>query len=97
MARHQDEPQLRMRLLRAAINLDGERFLRILRAAGDPDERVRRQSQQSAQGRGLRVVPIAVDAVVLDVAGRDDMPRAEALEVVATLKWALTGRRSTPR
>src|SRR5882672_732437 len=55
--------------LRSTVNVERDLFLGSLRAAGNPDEVVRLQSQQPAQLLLLGVIPVAFDAVELDRPG----------------------------
>ena len=50
MSRHQDESQAWIpKLASPAVDVHGQRFLRVLRATGHPDERIWRQTQQQPQ------------------------------------------------
>src|SRR5207247_349161 len=77
--------QRRMLELRAAIDLDGQRLLRILRAAGDPDKLIGPKAQERAQRVRLGIAAFDVDAVVLDIARRDDVGCTQRFIVLSEL------------
>src|SRR5207253_2778914 len=81
MARHQDEPKGWMRRPGTAIDVEGDRFLRVLRAASHPYQGIRRNPKQGSHGIRTRIAAFNVDAIVLDVAGGDDTWGAEFLVV----------------
>src|SRR5438132_1642848 len=59
-------------------DVERDLLLRILRAAGDPDQIVGLNCEQSPQLLGARIVPIGLDAVVLDRASDVETARSGA-------------------
>jgi hypothetical protein len=85
MARHDDQPQVRVIPVQGTKRLQGELLLRGLRAPRQKDRVNLGKARQPAQARHLWCSPVSLHAVKLHRSPNPHVPCAEVREAVAIL------------